>query len=269
MRDRCRVSRRFAIRLLLGALLTLLLPFAAAVPADRAPTLELIASEPGLGAVLRQGEPLYLRLRYRSATPVHILLSGHHRGDVVHGFRQDSEELFPAGNRAATVWLAYPRDARIDQIQVRLWNANKAQVAAAAFAIEAEWTDANGSGAGAGRQTESWVAELTPGQRERMAEKLSGAGEAAGFDPFDLIFLCVPGYFLLQAALTSCTSGRWRKASLVPAVIMVPIVAFTALAFAAQSNLWPLLLILTAPLAFLYLAALGVILLLRRLARAT
>ena len=74
---------------------------------------------------------------------------------------------------------------------------------------------------------------------------------------------------LLQAALTSCTSGRWRKASLVPAVIMVPIVAFSALAFAAQSNLWPLLLILTAPLAFLYLAALGVILLLRRLARAT
>jgi hypothetical protein len=87
-------------------------------------------------------------------------------------------------------------------------------------------------------------------------------------DPFDLIFLCVPGYFLLQAVLTLCTSGGWRKATLVPAVIMVPVLAYTVLAFAAQSNLWPLLLLLSAPLACLYLVVLGVILLLRRLARA-
>ena len=87
-------------------------------------------------------------------------------------------------------------------------------------------------------------------------------------DPFDLIFLGVPGYFLLQAALTFWTSGGWRKATLVPAVIMVPVVAYTVLAFAAQSNLWPLLLLLSAPLACLYLVVLGVILLLRRLARA-
>jgi hypothetical protein len=86
-------------------------------------------------------------------------------------------------------------------------------------------------------------------------------------DPFDLIFLAIPGYFLLQAALTFWTSGGWRKATLAPAVIMVPILAYTVLAFAAQSNLWPLLLIFTAPLAFLYLVVLAVILLLRSLAR--
>jgi hypothetical protein len=86
-------------------------------------------------------------------------------------------------------------------------------------------------------------------------------------DPFDLIFLCVPGYFLLQAALTFWTSGGWRKATLAPAVIMAPILAYTVLAFAAQSNLWPLLLILSAPLACLYLVILGMILLLRHLVR--
>jgi hypothetical protein len=86
-------------------------------------------------------------------------------------------------------------------------------------------------------------------------------------DPFDLIFLAIPGYFLLQAALTYWTSGGWRKATLVPAVIMVPVLVYTVLAFAAQSNLWPLLLILSAPLACLYLVVVGVILLLVRLAR--
>ena len=87
-------------------------------------------------------------------------------------------------------------------------------------------------------------------------------------DPFDLIFLAIPGYFLLQAALTFWTSGGWRKATLVPAVIMVPVLVYTVLAFAAQSNLWPLLLIFTAPLAFLYLVCLSVVMLLWRLAKA-
>jgi hypothetical protein len=87
-------------------------------------------------------------------------------------------------------------------------------------------------------------------------------------DPFDLIFLAVPGYFVLQAVLTLGTSGGWRKATLAPAVIMVPVVAYTVLAFAAQSNLWPLLLLFSAPLACLYLVVLGLILLLRCLARA-
>jgi hypothetical protein len=86
-------------------------------------------------------------------------------------------------------------------------------------------------------------------------------------DPFDLIFLAIPGYFVLQAALTFGTSGGWRKATLVPAVIMAAVLAYTVLALAAQSNLWPLLLLLSAPLACLYLVVLGVILLFRRLAR--
>ena len=268
MRDRYRGKGHLAVRVLLGALLALLLPCGVAGPSEQVPAPDLINLDPGQDAVLSSREPLYLRLRYRSATPIHILLSGYYRGEVVHGFRHDSEELFPAGNREVTVWLAYPSAARIDQVEVRILNANKARLAATTFPIDAEWTDANRSDAGAERQTKSWVAELTPGQRERMAERLRGASEAGGFDPFDLIFLSVPGYFLLQAALTLWTSGGWRKASLVPAVIMVPIVGFTALAFAAQSNLWPLLLILAAPLAFLYLVLLTVILLLRRVSRA-
>ena len=99
-------------------------------------------------------------------------------------------------------------------------------------------------------------------------ERHSDAQESGGSDPFDLIFLCVPGYFLLQAALTRGTSGWWRKATLAPAVVMVPILGYTVLAFAAQSNLWPLLMLLTAPLAFVYLVCLSVVLLVWRLARA-
>lgn len=65
------------------------------------------------------------------------------------------------------------------------------------------------------------------------------AEETGGFDPVDLIFLCVRGYFLRQLALALRTSGGWRKASLVPAAVMVPMVALTGTGVAAQSELWP------------------------------
>ena len=267
MRGRCRANGLPGRRVLLGALLALLLPPAAALPSEPAPTLRVIDSDPGQGATLGAGEPLYLRVRYRSAMPLRILVSGHYRREVVRGFRQDSEELFPAGDREATVWLAYPRDATIDEVRIKAWNANAARVAVADFPMAAKWTSAAGSGAGARRAAKSWVADLSPGQRQRMAEPWSAASEPGGFDPFELIFLCVPGYLLLQASLTFWTSGGWRKASLVPAVIMGPVLAYTVLAAAAQSNLWPLLMLFTAPLAFLYLLALSVILLLRRIVK--
>jgi hypothetical protein len=254
--------------ILVAALLALVLPHVAAAQPERPPTIELIDSAPGQGAVLTRGQPLYLRFRYQSDIPIHVLVSGAYRGDVVQGFLHHSEELFPAGNREAVVWLAYRFGANIDYVQVRIWNANKAQVAKAAFPIRAEWTGAAATGSDGEREAAPWVANLTAAQRERMAATLSDAREAGGWDPFDLIFLCVPGYFLLQAALAFGTSGWWRKATLAPAVIMVPILAYTVLAFAAQSNLWPLLMLLTAPLAFAYLVFLSLILLLRWLARA-
>jgi hypothetical protein len=206
--------------------------------------------------------------RYQSAVPIRILVSGDYRGDLVAGFAQDGEELFPAGDRAATVWLAYPAERRIDRVRVRLWNANHTRIAEATFPIEAAWSSAGQSSAPAPREVNSWVAGLTPGQRARLPERSSAAGEASGFDPLDLFFLGVPGYFLLQLALTARTSGGWRKATLAPAVVMAPVLAFTVLAFAAQSNLWPLLLLLTAPLACLYLALLALILLIGRIAKA-
>jgi hypothetical protein len=253
---------------LVGVLLGLLLPFAAAWPADRGPTLQLIDSDPGPNAILRPGEPLYLRFRYQSAVPIRILVSGEYRGDLVAGFAQDGEELFPAGDREATIWLAYPGERRIDQIRIRMWNANHARLAEATFPIEAEWTGTRESSAPARRETKSWVAELTPGQRARMAERSSAASEAGGFDLLDLLFLGVPGYFLLQIALMAATSGGWRRATLAPAVVMIPVLAYTMLAFAAQSNLWPLLLLFTAPLACLYLVLLTLILLVGRIVKA-
>lgn len=77
----------------------------------------------------------------------------------------------------------------------------------------------------------------------------------------DLLALAVmfslPGYAVLQWHSARNWRGGWRIAALAPLAIMAPLVIHAALAFMAQSNLWPLLVILTAPLAFGYLIALS------------
>ncbi len=72
-----------------------------------------------------------------------------------------------------------------------------------------------------------------------------------------LVMAAVPGYFALQFYTARKWEGNWRWAALAPVLVMAPLIGFTIFAFAAGSNLWPLMLVLTAPVAFIYLAALA------------
>ena len=69
----------------------------------------------------------------------------------------------------------------------------------------------------------------------------------------------VPAYFFLQYFTAVRYRGGWRLAALAPMVVMVPAVGHAVLAFLGGSNLWPLLLFLTAPFAFLYLVGVAVV----------
>jgi hypothetical protein len=63
----------------------------------------------------------------------------------------------------------------------------------------------------------------------------------------------IPGYFALQILLAKRYRGGWRIAALIPLVFTVPLLGYTAYAFAQESNLWPLMLLFYAPFAAIYL----------------
>jgi hypothetical protein len=75
----------------------------------------------------------------------------------------------------------------------------------------------------------------------------------------ELVTLAAPAYFFLQLLMAVRYRGRWLVLSLVPLLIMVPLTAHAGLAFAAGSNMWPVLIILAAPVAFLYLLILAIV----------
>jgi hypothetical protein len=70
--------------------------------------------------------------------------------------------------------------------------------------------------------------------------------------PLDLIWLAIPAYIILQIVAILRSSGSFRWVAALPLVIMIPVFVFTGIAFAQNSNLWPLWLLFTSPLALLY-----------------
>ena len=75
----------------------------------------------------------------------------------------------------------------------------------------------------------------------------------------ELLILAGPVYFFLQLLMAIRYRGRWLVLSLVPLLLMMPLGVHAGMAFAAGSNLWPMLLILAAPLASIYLLGLAVV----------
>lgn len=66
----------------------------------------------------------------------------------------------------------------------------------------------------------------------------------------------VPAYFVLQPWALAALRGGWRVAGSVPLLFSIPAAAWCLYALAHDSNLWPLVFILFAPLGTVYLAAL-------------
>lgn len=75
----------------------------------------------------------------------------------------------------------------------------------------------------------------------------------------ELVMLAAPAYFFLQILMAVRYRGRWLVLSLVPLLVIVPLAIHAALAFAAGSDVWPLLLIFAAPVAFTYLLGLALV----------
>jgi hypothetical protein len=71
-----------------------------------------------------------------------------------------------------------------------------------------------------------------------------------------VVMLSVPAYFVLQPWALFRLERTWRIAAAAPLALAIPAALWSLYALAQESNLWPLVFVLFAPLGTLYLAAL-------------
>ena len=80
-----------------------------------------------------------------------------------------------------------------------------------------------------------------------------------GLAVIGVAFVAVLSYPQLKYAALRQSRGVWFVLGLVPLGVMAVVLALTVLAFIRGSNLWPILLIFTAPLATSYLLILRLV----------
>lgn len=240
------------------ALTLTLLPMAVALAAE-APQVRIIATDPVGSEPLHQGEALSLRLAYRSENPLRFQIDGFAGGERRTDVETGTVPVYPPGQGEAIVWLRLRNGGFLDEVRVRVMDAQWQVLTVVVQPGPFFWESRPGA---APRTSAPWVAELNQAQAAMArASAAAAAAEAeGGFDGWGLLVILmgwsVPGYLALQVYMVARWRGGWRKAALAPLALMIPVGAYTLFALVAGSNLWPLVLLFVSPFAFLFLAAL-------------
>jgi hypothetical protein len=218
--------------------------------------LEVSATDPEPQATLQRGETFYARVAYRSDRPLRIRMRGLRQGKQVPTMTNPAPRSGPPSGETI-VWLASDGPVATDEILVTAEDeANGKVIAQTSLPVNLEWT---GSPATTPRQVAEWARTMSQAQQQMISEEMRGYGQSGGFMDTLLglvMMLSVPGYIVAQIWSLSRLEGGWRKAALVPAFVMGGALVFSLFALSRGSNLWPIWLILLAPLALIWLAVL-------------
>ena len=72
-----------------------------------------------------------------------------------------------------------------------------------------------------------------------------------------MLILVIPLYVLVQVVILRQVRGLWRWAAAIPLVGMLPLFVLAAYEYSQQSELWPLMLILSSPIAIVWLLSIA------------
>jgi hypothetical protein len=240
-------------------ILLLLVCVCHAVAQSASVTLEVSATDPDAQATLQRGETFYVRLAYQTDRPIRVRIRGRRRGTEVPTMTNPSPRTDPPSGEAL-VWLASDKPATVDELHVVAEDqASGKSVAEVSVPVSLEWTAVSPATI---RQEADWARAMSRTQQQTISQEMRKYGEGGGF--FDtllglVIALSLPAYIAAQIWSLRRLEGGWRKAAFVPLFIMGGALAFSLFALSRGSNLWPIWLILLAPLAAVSLA--GILLL--------
>ena len=233
----------------------LFLVLASGALAQTPPVVRAVAVSPDPADRLAGGQNLSVRVAYESGQPLRFQAAGYHEGKKHESLAMNPSPVYPAGKGEAIVWIFGQPGARIDEIRVRVCDANWRQLSEVLVPVQAAWR------AGVPPAPEApWVAELNATQQRAVSQMMRQEPKPAtflekiGFTLTAILvpvaFLSVPGYPLLQLFTLWKLRGPARLLSALPLAFMLPVYAFCLYALTQDSNLWPLYAIFASPVAF-------------------
>lgn len=216
--------------------------------------VKVTETAPASPATLGHWEQFYLRIAYEADRPIRIRAEGY-AGDKPLASMNSGSPRYEAGKGEAMFWIAYTRPARVDRIVVTAEDDKTGKpVAQVDGSVDLTWT---GQPVVNARPKPDWVTRLQADRdRRHSAEMKEYAERPTPWWTTLLVYAAVwsvPFYFIAQIVMLARWRGGWRIAAAVPAVPMLFVVGHAIFAFAAGSNIFPIVLIFTSPPALVYL----------------
>jgi hypothetical protein len=220
-------------------------------------TLKVIETDPASPATLGNWEELYLRVQYDTDSPIRIRGEAYSGENKVTGITSGAY-LYKPTSGTGMFWFSYTKPMHIDRIVVFAEDARSNQsIAQTEIPVDINWTGQNVS---VKRSHAAWVnqalAEQNRKQKESYDAYMSQPTSLWEGSLFFMLIWSVPAYVVLQIFALWRMEGGWQIASTIPLLPMGCVLAYTFYAYSAGSNLFPLILIFTSPLAVIYLVIL-------------
>jgi hypothetical protein len=213
-----------------------------------APSVSVSATDPGLTARLGVYDPFYVRLAYRSMRPLILRAEGLVGGKPLPGMTNGQHPV-PAGSGETMAWIAYPAGTAIDGIRIHILDDRSRPIGFFDTSARLQWDAGPRRERG---QRADWAMRMSDSEQRSWSE--AAAASSMGEDWLGLGFMAgVPLYFVLQVWLPVAWRGRWRIAALLPLLALAPATVFSLFALTQGSNLWPITVVLLAPLGLIYL----------------
>ncbi|MBZ5610387.1 MAG: hypothetical protein LAP38_19160 [Acidobacteriia bacterium] len=225
-------------------------------------TIEVLATDPSSPAVLGKWDKFYVRVAYTSDRQIFVRARPFFAGKSVPSM---SSGAMPheAGSGEAFYWISYVDPRKVDSIVVTA-ESGRTTYAQTSIPVDLTWT---GETSSSPQVPAEWAERMQSEQNRRVqAQSEAYMNRQPGLLETMLFFAAawsVPAYFVAQIWTLWRFRGGWQAAASIPLLVMLPVLAYTVIAFKAGSNLFPIVLLFTAPVAFAYLL---VILIVRRAA---
>jgi len=234
--------RAAAIIIILGLVLS-----PAAVFADV--NVQIIETDPTSPAVLGRWGEFSLRIGYNSDEPVRIYAQPYFHEQRVPAITGGTPTCGP-GRGETFFWFAFVDPREVDSIRIFAESKTGEVLAQASLDVDLKWT---GQPIESPRVPAEWVTRMKAAQQSSRARDSALMNSPLWYLVGGFMMLGVPGYFALQGWALWRLHDQWRKPAMLPLWPMGAVLLYTIYAYLDGSNLFPIVLIFTAPLASIYL----------------
>jgi len=231
----------------------------AAEPKTVGNAFQIVATDPGDGAVLATGDKLYLRLSYASDVPVRFQVEAFRQSLPQDDTITSSTPPYDAGRGEALAWISLTTPVRIDELLVTAYDMEWQELGSQFVPLVVTWNENPGTEP---RPLAEWVGPAMKHHRQVFDQAFDPQPQkpATLFDTFFLIsIMSIPVYLALQIKMLVSCRGNWRWYILAPLVPIVPLLLYSLFGLGFETAYWIIFLFRYFPVALGYLSTVWVV----------